>query len=385
MGEGRTQNSKSWEEEIYWSHFQFIHFTIFLQSTTDFQQQLALPKIFSDNLKKKLPENVTLKGPSGVVWNIGLNTRGESVYFVDGWRRFVKDHSLKENDFLVFKYNGESLFEVLIFNGESFCEKAASYFVLECGQAHAEQGGNKGKNSNKSVEEVNTTNGSVECASPEKFRSLDSIRTPLALTFETTNGKTFNAGFKSASPEKPVIEVTPVQTKKRARTPKEANSWESACNKEHSEAALSKLSRKLSRNDEEKIVQSFSSSVPYFVKIIKTFHVSGSCVMNIPRQFSMEHLKKGRIKIILHNMKGECWIVNSVPTAKVPKSHTLCAGWMSFVHANNIKIGDVCIFELINDCELRVRIAGVGKEGLDCQVGKEGLDHQNEHMKLNSI
>ena len=194
----------------------------------------ALPKTFSDNLKKKLPENVTLKGPSGVVWNIGLNTRGDTVYFVDGWQRFVKDHSLKENDFLVFKYNGESLFEVLIFDGESFCEKAASYFVLECGQARTEQGCNKGKNSNNYVEEVNTPNCGVECASPEKFQSLDSIRTPLALTFETTNGNTFNAGFKSASPEKPVIEVTPVQTKKRARTPKEANSWERTCNKEHS-------------------------------------------------------------------------------------------------------------------------------------------------------
>jgi len=193
----------------------------------------ALPKTFSDNLKKKLPENVTLKGPSGVVWSIGLNTRGDTVYFVDGWRRFVKDHSLKENDFLVFKYNGESLFEVLIFDGESFCEKAASYFVLECGQAHTEQRGNKGKNSNNFFEEVNTSNGGVECASPDKFQSLDSIRTPLALTFETTNGKTYNVGFKSASPEKPVIEVTPVQSKKRARTPK-ANSWGRACNKEHS-------------------------------------------------------------------------------------------------------------------------------------------------------
>ncbi|XP_024629238.1 B3 domain-containing protein REM16 [Medicago truncatula] len=151
MGSGR----RSREEEIYWNHFQFIHFTLFL-STTHFQQQLALPKTFSDNLKKKLPENVTLKGPSGVVWNIGLTTRNDTVYFMDGWQRFVKDHSLKENDFLVFKYNGESLFEVLIFNGESLCEKAASYFVLECGQAHTEQGGNKGKNSNNFFEEVNT-------------------------------------------------------------------------------------------------------------------------------------------------------------------------------------------------------------------------------------
>jgi hypothetical protein len=79
----------------------------------------ALPKAFSDNLKKKLPENVTLKGPSGVVWNIGLTTKEDTVYFTNGWQGFVNDHTLKESDLLFFKYNGESLFEDLIFHGET--------------------------------------------------------------------------------------------------------------------------------------------------------------------------------------------------------------------------------------------------------------------------
>ena len=101
----------------------------------------ALPKTFSDNLKKKLPENVSLKGPSGVVWNIGLTARGDTIYFTNGWEQFVNDHSLNENDFLVFKYNGESLFEVLIFNGNSFCEKGSSYFVRKCGEARTPSSG----------------------------------------------------------------------------------------------------------------------------------------------------------------------------------------------------------------------------------------------------
>ncbi|CAI8606104.1 unnamed protein product [Vicia faba] len=180
----------------------FIHFTQFLHD--DFQQQLALPKAFSDNLKKRLPENVVLKGPSEVVWNIGLVIRDDSVYFVNGWERFVKDHSLKENDFLVFKYNGESLFEVLVFDGNSFCEKAASYFVGKCGPAQTEQGGSKAKDNNNSVEEVNTaSNGgfTVECGSSEKLRHLKKVGAPLAVPFETANGKTSNAGVRTDSPE----------------------------------------------------------------------------------------------------------------------------------------------------------------------------------------
>ena len=184
----------------------------------------ALPKTFSDNVKKKLPENVTLKGPSGVVWNIGLTTRDDTVYFTDGWQRFVKDHALKENDFLVFKYNGESLFEVLIFDGDNFCEKATSYFVGKCGHAQTKQRGSRAKDNN-----ISAFNTGVQSSSLEQFMA-DAVTktTPVAVPSQKTSKRT---------KKKPVIEVTPVQTKKRGRRPKTANSFERSrdlvvCNKE---------------------------------------------------------------------------------------------------------------------------------------------------------
>jgi len=143
----------------------------------------ALPKTFSDNLNKKLPENATLKGPSGVAWEIGLITRGDTVYFMDGWQRFVNDHSLKDNDLLVFNYNGESHFDVLIFDGESFCEKEASYFVGKCGHTQTELGGSKAKETNNSVEEVNTaSNAGVKSDSHEQFIA-DTVTKTTAIQF----------------------------------------------------------------------------------------------------------------------------------------------------------------------------------------------------------
>lgn len=93
-------------------------------------------------------------------------------------------------------------------------------------------------------------------------------------------------------------------------------------------------------------------------------------LQNIPYKFSMAHLPNSKIKIVLQNLKGECWTVNSVPTTRVNTSHTLCGGWIAFVRCNDIKVGDICIFELVRECELRVHILGVGREGLDCQNGK---------------
>ncbi|RHN77378.1 putative transcription factor B3-Domain family [Medicago truncatula] len=304
----------------------------------------ALPRTFSDNLKKKLPENVTLKGPSGVEWNVGLQTRDNTVYFVDGWHQFARDHSLKENDFAVFKYNGESLFNVLIFQGESFCEKAASYFV-----------GLREKETNKSVEEVNTVlNAGVESASPEQFTAN---AVTIVLPSQSTGKRT----------KQPVNEVTPVQTKKRGRPPKKANcSLERevhdydlvACNKEHSEASIS------GKEDEKKIAHLFTSSFPYFVMIMKSCNISGSRTLRIPCHFSATHLPDCKTEVTLRNARGECWNVNSIP---VGATHTFCGGWMAFVRDNGINLGDTIIFELVSNFVMKVYISGVGKEGLDYQ------------------
>lgn len=84
----------------------------------------------------------------------------------------------------------------------------------------------------------------------------------------------------------------------------------------------------------------------------------------------MAHLPNCKVKIVLQNVKGETWTVNSVPSTRVHTSHTLCGGWMAFVRYNDIKIGDICIFELVAECEFHVHIRRVGKEGVDCQSGK---------------
>ena len=54
--------------------------------------------------------------------------------------------------------------------------------------------------------------------------------------------------------------------------------------------------------------------------------------------------------------------------------HTLCGGWIAFARANGVKIEDVCIFELVDELKLRVRILRLGLEGLDYQIGSSFVD-----------
>lgn len=123
----------------------------------------AVPQKFVNNLREKLAGCVSLKGPSGAIWNIGLTTCGEKLYFQRGWKEFVEEHSLQENDVLIFKYNGGSQFDVLMFDQQSYCEKEASYFIRKCGHRELINGGKaNGKptpetNSESSVEVIRAT------------------------------------------------------------------------------------------------------------------------------------------------------------------------------------------------------------------------------------
>lgn len=89
-------------------------------------------------------------------------------------------------------------------------------------------------------------------------------------------------------------------------------------------------------------------------------------MQKIPYQFATEYLPNCRTEIVLRNLKGKCWTVNSIPTTKVQTLHTFCGGWMAFVRDNDIQMGDICIFELVGKQEMRVHISSNGERTIDC-------------------
>uniref|UniRef100_A0A803MCN2 TF-B3 domain-containing protein n=1 Tax=Chenopodium quinoa TaxID=63459 RepID=A0A803MCN2_CHEQI len=96
-----------------------------------------IPRKFKDEYKEKLLQRVTLRGPSGDCWTVALAQRGEDIELRNGWRDFVKDHSLEEGDFLVFQHVENSLFNVLMFD-KTGCEREDSHFVIQDRDIRAE-------------------------------------------------------------------------------------------------------------------------------------------------------------------------------------------------------------------------------------------------------
>lgn len=76
-------------------------------------------------------------------------------------------------------------------------------------------------------------------------------------------------------------------------------------------------------------------------------------MQQVPKSFGQEYLPKIKTKLIIRNSVGKAWEVNCIPS---PGRHTLCGGLPAFMHDNNLKPGDVCIFELVEKRELQFHL-----------------------------
>lgn len=74
------------------------------------------------HLTKETSSRATLKCSSGRSWNVEVGRAEGNMYFQDGWQQFLKDNSLGDREFLLFRYDGNLCFNVAIFK-KNGCER----------------------------------------------------------------------------------------------------------------------------------------------------------------------------------------------------------------------------------------------------------------------
>ncbi|XP_059435029.1 B3 domain-containing transcription factor VRN1-like [Corylus avellana] len=93
------------------SHF----FKIILPSTID-DKKLRIPVKFVMEFGYELSDVATLTVPNGHFWQVGLEKANKEIWFDDGWQDFMESHSIHYGYFLVFRYERNSKFHVLVFD-----------------------------------------------------------------------------------------------------------------------------------------------------------------------------------------------------------------------------------------------------------------------------
>ncbi|KAL5557180.1 hypothetical protein UlMin_039416 [Ulmus minor] len=88
-------------------------FKVFLPE--DSSKQMCIPQAFVRGFIRTNPDNATIRDPTGKSWQVNVVKVDEDLFFGAGWEVFVSENSLRLGDFLLFNYDGTSLFHVKIF------------------------------------------------------------------------------------------------------------------------------------------------------------------------------------------------------------------------------------------------------------------------------
>ncbi|EEF52477.1 conserved hypothetical protein [Ricinus communis] len=103
-----------------------------------------LPVAFCRQIKGEGSDRAVVKS-SDREWHIKVGKCCDgSLYFEEGWEDFVKHHGLNLGDFVVFEYNGDLVFDAIVFDS-SACEKEIPVSI----NLFSEKMKNKNKNKNK--------------------------------------------------------------------------------------------------------------------------------------------------------------------------------------------------------------------------------------------
>ncbi|PIN12338.1 hypothetical protein CDL12_15057 [Handroanthus impetiginosus] len=77
---------------------------------------LRIPAVFRQRYGDSLPKSVFLKVPSGSSLEVELTQSNGETWLQKGWQEFKERYSIGFGHLLVFQYNGNSQFDVLIFD-----------------------------------------------------------------------------------------------------------------------------------------------------------------------------------------------------------------------------------------------------------------------------
>ncbi|KAK0601119.1 hypothetical protein LWI29_021376 [Acer saccharum] len=86
------------------------------------QQKLLFPDSFVSLCNRLIPKNAVLSNHVGSLWHVIVDCIDGKVFFLNGWKKFVRGNCIESGDLLIFRYNGQCGFGVKVF-GQDACEK----------------------------------------------------------------------------------------------------------------------------------------------------------------------------------------------------------------------------------------------------------------------
>ncbi|CAN1263375.1 B3 domain-containing transcription factor VRN1 [Linum perenne] len=253
--------------------------------------KLRLPKVFAKEHGAELANEVLLKLPNGAEWQVSVVRSGpKKIWFVKGWTEFAEFYSLKPTTFMLFELASHNRLNVIIFD--------------------------------TTATQINYTNKKAKASkhvhSP-KTRDKPTLRSPQPHKLRRTNG----------------MERTACSSKgqNRSRTP--CGKTSSISTEEAGPLARAKAV--------------FKSENPFFTVVMQPSYIGPGKRLHAPGKFFEENFTNHCGDVVLQLPDVGVWTVkyHVRDCGRCKRALFQRKSWNSFTRDNNIRVGDVCAFELV--------------------------------------
>ncbi|KAI5337302.1 hypothetical protein L3X38_016573 [Prunus dulcis] len=290
------------------------HFLKIISKGTCRQSKLGIPNKFLMKYGDDLSNPVFLKLPSGSEWKIELRRWEDKAWLDKGWPKFSKFYSLDYCHSLVFGYEGKSKFCVRIFD-RNFTEIAYPLKTPDM----------------KDTDEVDDSEYDDDFSDDSESESDFSDDSVEILDKFLPRSRKSSSSGKSEFPAKRHCGGTSTTRRfiKRTRS-----------------AKFIALQR----------AKAFKSDKPSFIVPMTRSYTNRSFVW-LPSDFSfhMTRLSKNSGNVMFRVLDGRTWCLGLKCERAKPKAR-FQSGWFKFARDNNLKIGDVCVFVLVDDIRLTFEV-----------------------------
>ncbi|XP_026434992.1 B3 domain-containing transcription factor VRN1-like isoform X2 [Papaver somniferum] len=277
-------------------------------------EQIRIPQRFIREYGDDLSNHAVLTVSGGKEWFVEMkrdsNSDDGGVYFKNGLKEFYKSYSITPGTFLVFKYEGNSHFDVVIFQ-MSGTEIDYSSF-------------NNNNNNNNHMEETSSQTDDTINAEDD----VDDKDDYYVEASADANDDNDESGDDSDDEECGQIRVGLTREKNRSITARGLETHDRAIG----------------------IKRGFKSSkqYPFFAIGLQPSYVDHK-YLPIPSDFEgKEELGKlETIRLDVVEEYGRSWIVHVFTNGRDLQGIRFCKGVSRFPRDNNLKEGDVCVFEMV--------------------------------------
>ncbi|GMI68098.1 REPRODUCTIVE MERISTEM 39, REDUCED VERNALIZATION RESPONSE 1 [Hibiscus trionum] len=322
-------------------------FKIILQDTIQ-NGKLDIPKKFVKNHGKYISSPALLRVPSGEVWKVELTKYDGKLWLENGWLQFSNHYSLDFGHLVVFRYDGNSNFHVVIFDTSA----SEIHYPLT---------------SNNNERSVEIPEQNIDESQYDDSTQMRKPQLPCPLPHKMM--RSTNATIKTETECNEESGFLPQQD------------GHNGCPARNGDKSTGhKTLRAHVRVDAlERASNTFKSENPFFLAVMQPSYVglgSGKKYrLCIPLNFVKNHLMKEHCSVILCNSSGKTWSVDFKSRRLGTKLRSyLLAGWGTFVRDNNIKAGDVCAFELINSIEISFKVVIYQGQDANCHPSVASTD-----------